>query len=188
MIPQPGTGRLYQPRHHMRVGHVSIDFLTSEMLEDVARVPGTAVFMAVSWTHVPPVLIHHLKLNHALHEQVILLSVKSRNVPIVPSEKTLEVKDLGEGVYPSHSLVRFYAIARYPPLTGALQGLFNRCASENTTYFLGHQTLLMEKHRTAMARWRKALFAFMSRNAWSAAGFFKLPTERVIEVGMHIEI
>ncbi|MGE3724243.1 MAG: potassium transporter Kup [Candidatus Sericytochromatia bacterium] len=188
LIPQPGTGRLYQPRHHMRVGHVSMDFLTSDMLEDVARVPGTAVFMAVSSTHVPPVLIHHLKLNHALHEQVILLSVKSRNVPIVPADQTLEVKDLGEGVYQVTAWYGFMQSPDIPLLLDNCPAFLLEVRRENTTYFLGHQTLLMEKHRTAMARWRKALFAFMSRNAWSAAGFFKLPTERVIEVGMHIEI
>jgi KUP system potassium uptake protein len=188
LIPQPGTGRLYQPRNHMRVGHVSIDFLSSDMLEDVARVTGTAVFMAVSSTHVPPVLIHHIKLNHALHEQVILISVKSRNVPLVPANETLEVKNLGDGMY---QVTAWYGFMQSPDIPQLLQNCKEfalPALPENTTYFLGHQTLLMEKHKTAMARWRKTLFAFMSRNAWSAAGFFRLPTERVIEVGMHIEI
>jgi KUP system potassium uptake protein len=202
IMPQPGSRQLYVPRKHMRVAHVPIEFLTHEMLEDVARVPGTAVFMAVSANHVPPVLLHHLKLNHSLHDQVILLSIKSRNVPMVPQEQMVELFDLGKGIYQVTGYYGFMQSPDIPHLLSLCQAFALPVVSENTTYFLGHQTLLLEAHKKpetpeqataqkkvkSMARWRKALFAFMSRNAWSAAGFFKLPPERVIEVGMHVEI
>lgn len=188
VIPQPGTQQLYLPREHLRVTHIPVDFLSEVLLEDVTRVPGTAVFMAVSSQHVPPVLLHHLKLNHALHEQVILLSVKYKNIPVVSAEQALEVTQLHNGFYQVTAWYGFMQSPDIPQLLASYQGFAQPVMAMNTTYFLGHQTLLLEKHKTGMARWRKALFVFMARNAWSAAGFFKLPPERVIEIGMHVEI
>ncbi|MEZ0372037.1 MAG: potassium transporter Kup [Candidatus Sericytochromatia bacterium] len=187
--PQPGTGALFLPKQHLQAADLPVEFLTHEMLEDVLRVPGTAVFMAVSAQRIPTVLMHHLKLNHSLHEQVILLSVRYRNVPFVPPEEALEVHDLGQKLYQA---TVWFGFMQTPEVPGALlgsSGVFHKpLRPETTTFFLGHQTLLIARHRDRMMRWRKALFVFMSRNATPATTYFCLPSERVIEIGMHIEL
>lgn len=186
--PQAGTGRLFLPKQHLPVANLSVHFLTSELMENVVRVPGTAVFMAVSAQHLPTVLVHHLKLNHMLHEQVILLSVQFRDQPFVAAEEQLEVTKLSAGVY---QVVAWYGFMQTPDVTALMareQGFELPVIPENTTYFLGHQTLMTRQAFGQMARWRKLLFAFMSRNANPATLYFRLPSERVIEIGMQIEL
>jgi KUP system potassium uptake protein len=159
------------------------------MLEDVIRVPGTAVFMAVSPGQIPTVLMHHLKLNHALHEQVILLSVGYRDIPYVPTTEALEIHNLGHDFY---QVTLWFGFMQTPDVPTALFSLNQRLhlplRQETTTFFLGHQTLLTDKHYAKMFKWRKSLFAFMARNATPATSYFKLPAERVIEIGMHVEL
>ncbi|MGV3522725.1 MAG: potassium transporter Kup [Candidatus Sericytochromatia bacterium] len=185
--PQPGTGHLFLPKQHLQAGNVPVDLLTQELLDDIVRVHGTAVFMAVSSDRVPTVLLHHLKLNHALHEQVVLLSVKSRNVPMVAPEEALEIRELGENFYQVNA---FYGFMQTPDVPALLQQTTFKLPVhlETVTFFLGHQTLIVRSLRSRMMRWQRALFAFMSRNATPATTYFKLPSERVIEIGMQIEL
>lgn len=191
--PQPGTGHLFLPKQHLQVANLPVEFLTHEMLEDITRVPGTALFMSVSPQRIPTILIHHLKLNHVLHEQVILLSVRYKNQPIVPPEETLEIHDLGQNLYQVTAWFGFMQTPDVPALlhqqTGLAASTFHKpVIAETMTYFLGHQTLLIRRQHARMMRWRKVLFAFMSRNATPATTYFCLPSERVIEIGMHIEL
>jgi len=130
----------------------------------------------------------HLKLNHALHEQIILLSVKSKNIQAVEPENALEVNKLGRGVFQVTASYGFMQSPDIPRRLTACPDFKAWLIPENTTYFIGHQTLLLEQNKSRMAKWRRALFVFMSRKAWSAAGFFNLPRERVIEIGMQVEI
>ncbi|MEZ0372036.1 MAG: potassium transporter Kup [Candidatus Sericytochromatia bacterium] len=187
--PQPGTGALFLPKQHLQAADLPVEFLTHEMLEDVLRVPGTAVFMAVSPKRIPTVLMHHLKLNHSLHEQVVLLSVRYRNVPFVGPEEALEVHALGQNFY---QVTTWFGFMQTPDVPGILfqkaQAFEKVLRAETTTFFLGHQTLLLSRHRGRLLRWRKSLFMFMSRNATPATTYFCLPSERVIEIGMHIEL
>lgn len=189
LYPQPGTGHLYLPKQHLQVADLPLEFLTHEMLEDIIRVPGTAVFMAVSPKRIPTVLMHHLKLNHALHEQVILLSVRYRNVPFVSAEECLEIHDLGQNLYQVTTWFGFMQTPDVPALLFQQGNQFNiPMIAPTTTFFLGHQTLQTDKHYAKMLHWRKVLFAFMSRNATPATSYFHLPSERVIEIGMYVEL
>ncbi len=151
------------------------------------RVPGTSVFMTSTADGVPPALLHNLKHNKVLHERVILLTVKIANVPQVPDERRLMIEDLGNGF---HRLILRFGFMQEPDVAAALATADlpgNRFVMMETSFFLSRQTLLPSS-RPGMAIWREKLFAWMMRNAESAMEFFRLPTNRVVELGSQVEI
>jgi KUP system potassium uptake protein len=150
------------------------------------RVPGTAVFMTTSLEGVPHALLHNLKHNKVLHERIILLTVRIEDVPFV-DEGDHVLTDLGNGFY---RLIVRYGFMQDVNVPVALQRLDN-CGGlfkmMDTSFFLARQTLLPSS-RPGMWVWREKLFAWMLRNAESAMEFFKLPTNRVVELGSQVEI
>jgi len=152
-----------------------------------ARVPGTAVFMTSSASGVPHALLHNLKHNKVLHERVILLTVRIEDVPYVIAEKRLEQKDYGSGFYRVVLRYGFMEEVDVPAALAQLKGCGPQCKMMDTSFFLARQTLLASS-RPGMAIWREKLFAWMLRNAESAMEFFKLPTNRVVELGSQVEI
>jgi KUP system potassium uptake protein len=150
------------------------------------RVPGTAVFMTSDVSGAPVVLLHHLKHNKSLHQTVILLSVQTLGVPDVPDARRVAFEPLGQGFY---RLVASYGFMQSPDVPAVLATLAGRgvpTAPMSTSYYLGHERLVLTGP-TRMPRWRKQLFAFMSRNARSATEFFHIPPNRVLELGAQIE-
>jgi KUP system potassium uptake protein len=161
-------------------------FLTSISRNPPARVKGTAVFMTSSPEGVPVVLLHHLKHNKMLHETVILLSVQTRGIPEVSRDHIVQFKPLGQGFY---RVVANYGFMQSPNIPDVLATVAAQGVSippMDTSYYLGRERLVLTGH-THMSRWRKALFAIMSRNARSATEFFQIPPNRVIELGAQIE-
>jgi KUP system potassium uptake protein len=160
-------------------------------LDDVAetkpvRVQGTAVFMASNPHGVPPVLLHHFKHNQSLHKQIILLTVLSLHIPEAPRDEQIAVERLGEGFY---RVTLKYGFMQHPNVPNALlqcKKLGLNILPSRTSYFLGRETLLPTGRRK-MARWRKGLFAFISRNARPATSYFGLPPDRVVELGIQID-
>jgi len=152
-----------------------------------ARVPGTAVFMTTSMTGVPHALLHNLKHNKVLHERVMLLTVRIDDIPFVAVEKRVETKDYGAGFFRVVLRYGFMEEINVPRALADLKGLGAQCKMMDTSFFLARQTLLPSA-RPGMAIWRERLFAWMLRNAESAMEFFKLPTNRVIELGSQVEI
>jgi KUP system potassium uptake protein len=152
-----------------------------------ARVAGTAVFMTSSPNGVPHALLHNLKHNKVLHERVILLTVRIEDVPYVPEEKRVETKDYGSGFYRLKLRYGFMEEVDVPDALAQLEGMGPQCKMMDTSFFLARQTLLPSA-RPGMAIWREKLFAWMLRNAESAMEFFKLPTNRVVELGSQVEI
>jgi KUP system potassium uptake protein len=152
-----------------------------------ARVPGTAVFMTSTSDGVPHALLHNLKHNKVLHERVILLTVKIPNVPYVDAEKRCQMEDLGQGF---HRLVLKFGFMEEPDVPAALSTI-TQCGPPikmmETSFFLARQTLLPSS-RPGMAIWREKLFAWMLNNSESAMEFFRLPTNRVVELGSQVEI
>jgi KUP system potassium uptake protein len=171
----------------LREGSLPISlFLDDVKRRQPPRVPGTAVFMTSDEHGAPVVLLHHLKHNKVLHDQVILLSVVTDDVPEVPAQDRVNVEPLGEGFY---RVVARYGFMQQPNVPS----IFPQCAPlgvklrpADTSYFLGREQLI-PTGRSKMARWRKKLFVFMSRNAQSATQFFGLPPNRVVELGAQIE-
>jgi len=152
-----------------------------------ARVPNTAVFLTSTADGVPPALLHNLKHNMVLHERNILLTVAIEDVPHIGEEKRLTISDEGEGFY---RIVLHYGFMDEVDVPAALAPLSN-CGREfnimKTSFFLSRQTLLTAT-RPGMARCREKLFAWMLRNAQTAMEFFKLPANRVVELGSQVEI
>ncbi len=150
------------------------------------RVKGTAVFMTSSADGVPVVLLHHLKHNKVLHDTVVLLSVHTRGVPDVPAEKGLTVEPLGLGFFRVVATFGFMQTPHIPDLLqrAAAQGV--PIPPMETSYYLGRERLVLTGS-AKMWRWRKRIFALMSRNARSATEFFHIPPNRVVELGAQIE-
>ncbi|MDF2494650.1 potassium transporter Kup [Sphingomonas sp.] len=171
----------------MREGAMPIKVFIGSAAGSATRVPGTAVFMTSTPEGVPHALLHNLKHNRVLHERVILLTVKVSDMPYVAEEARFEHKALGEGF---HRVILRYGFMESPDIPAALKS-FNDCDGEfrmmETSFFLSRQTLLPSA-RPGMAIWREKLFAWMLRNAESAMEFFRLPTNRVVELGSQIEI
>ena len=162
------------------------------LLEDIAanpplRVKGTAIFLSGRLGTAPLALLHNLKHNKILHQRVVFLTVVSHDIPYVEEEKRIAVELLREGFY---QVVGHYGFMEERDLPSLLK----RCAEfglelkpEHNTYFLSKETLIASPAK-GMAIWREVLFVVMSRNAVSAASFFKLPPNRVVELGMQVEL
>jgi KUP system potassium uptake protein len=159
---------------------------TVETIQPV-RVPGTAVFMTAQPTGTPPALAHNLRYNKVLHEHVIVLTVATAQVPHVPPAQRITVQPLGQSLFN----VRIqYGFMEDPNVPEALrqareQGL--HIDLDDTTYFLGRETIIVTA-RQGMAVWREKLFVLMARNAVRATAFFRLPPERVVELGVQVEM
>ena len=154
----------------------------------VHRVRGTAVFLSTSTDSVPSALLHNLKHNQVLHERVLILNVKVENVPHVPPAKRLEVHGASEDFY---KVILHYGFTDQVDVPADLVqiescgGGFNMMS---TSFFLGRQKLIATRGVPGMALWREKLFAWMMKSSESAMEFFKLPTNRVIELGSQLRI
>jgi KUP system potassium uptake protein len=153
-----------------------------------ARVPGTAVFLTSNPEEAPPVLTHHVRHNKALHRKVVLLTAVTERVPRVEPADRLEVKELEAGFY--RVIVRsgfmqdvpIPALLRYAVRTGALS-----VDLKDLTYYLGRENILATEEGR-MGRFAERLFGFMLRNATSASAYFSLPPDRVVELGIQIDL
>ena len=171
----------------MREGAMPIKIFIQSAATSATRVPGTAVFMTSSPEGVPHALLHNLKHNKVLHERIILLTIKIADVPYVSEGHRCMIEDLGAGF---HRMVLRYGFIEEPDVPVALANV-HRCGADfrmiDTSFFLSRQTLLPSE-RPGMMLWREKLFAWMLRNAESAMEFFRLPTNRVVELGSQLEI
>jgi KUP system potassium uptake protein len=171
----------------MNEASLPMEIFIKSAATSAARVPGTAVFMTSTANGVPHALLHNLKHNKVLHERVILLTVQIRDVPYVDADKRSDLRDYGSGFYRLVIRFGFMEEVDVPAMLRTVQGLGAECKMMDTSFFLARQTLLASS-RPGMAIWREKLFAWMLRNAESAMEFFKLPTNRVVELGSQVEI
>ncbi|MEJ5095618.1 MULTISPECIES: potassium transporter Kup [Sphingomonas] len=171
----------------LREAAMPIKVFIQSAASSASRVPGTAVFMTSTPDGVPHALLHNLKHNKVLHERVVLLTVKITDEPFVAEENRVKADDLGQGF---HRLILRYGFMQDADVPAALRqvkvagGDFRMM---ETSFFLARQTLLPSS-RPGMMIWREKLFAWMLRNAESAMEFFRLPTNRVVELGSQVEI
>jgi KUP system potassium uptake protein len=162
------------------------DFIRGVAEHPPARVPGTAVFMTAQPRGTPPALAHNLRYNKVLHEHVVTLMVATEPVPYVGEDRQVAVRALGHGVY---DVVVRYGFMQDPNIPDALALARERGLQldDDVTYFLGRETLIVTG-AVGMATWRERLFVLMARNAVRATAFFRLPPERVVELGVQVEI
>jgi KUP system potassium uptake protein len=165
-----------------------VDAFLADLAESpLARVNGTAVFMTSSSSGTPPVLLHHVRHNQALHAQVILLSITSEDVPTVRKTARVELEPLGQGFF---RLTAHYGFMQTPNVIEVLRAaekLGLHTSPKDTSFYLGREKLVITRN-PGLFFLRKLLFVFLSRNARSATDFFAIPPERVVEMGMQIEL
>ena len=151
------------------------------------RVPGTAVFMTAQPRGTPPALAHNLRHNKVMHEHVVILTVSTAPVPHVAPDEQLTCDALGQGVFTMRAVYGFMEDPNIPDALRSAQHRGLEIDADDVTYFLGRETILVT-HRRGMAMWREKLFVLMTRNAVRATAFFRLPPERVVELGVQVEI
>ncbi|MDP4872473.1 MAG: potassium transporter Kup [Sphingorhabdus sp.] len=174
-------------RERMAESSMPMEIFIKSAANSATRVPGTAIFMASAASGVPSALLHNIKHNRILHERVIVLTVQIEDVSFVRSGERIVCKDLGEGFYRVKMRFGFLEETNVP----ATLDLVDLCGPKfdmmNTSFFLSRQTLIASKI-PGMAIWREKVFAWMLRNAANAMEFFKLPSNRVVELGSQVEI
>ena len=177
-------------REEVRKEGIQLDsFLPGLMLAPPVRVPGTAVFLTADPSVVPHALMHNLKHNKVLHEHNVFLTVETLNIPYAPKDKRLKIESIGGDDF-YRVLVR-YGFMETPDIPLALMRSCDQCDLSfnpmDTTYFASRETIVAGRHR-GMPIWRDKLFAFMHRNAAPATGFFRIPGNRLVELGAQVEI
>jgi KUP system potassium uptake protein len=163
------------------------EFVANIRPESPARVAGTAIFMARDAQATPAALLHNLKHNKVLHEHVVLLTVATEEIPQVPKEDRVELEDMGKGFY---KVIAHYGFMQFPGVPDVLDSLRAKGLDLDlmrTSFFLSRETLIPSK-RPGMALWREKLFAVMSRNALRPTDFFRIPVNRVVELGMQVKL
>ena len=174
-------------RQNMAEGAIPIEVFTKSAHNSAARVSGTAIFMASTASGVPSALLHNIKHNKVLHERVVVLTVAIQDVPYVEEAERFEIKDLGQGFYRMTMRFGFLEETDVPANLSRATMCGEPFEMMKTSFFLSRQTLIASS-KPGMAIWREKLFSWMLRNAASAMEFFRLPTNRVVELGSQIEI
>lgn len=175
-------------RHNVESAAVSMkDFISDVKTFKPTRVPGTAVFLAGNPTGTPRTLLHNFKHNKVIHNTVVCLTVTTEEVPRVEESKRIDVSDLGNGFFWITARYGFSETPDVPQLLLSAKSFGINCDMMQTTFFLGRETLIPSQNGK-MPQWRKGVFAFLSRNACDASKFFHIPPNRVIEIGIQIEL
>jgi len=162
-------------------------FMGSVTASPPTRVPGTAVFMTAQPRGTPPALAHNLRYNKILHEHVIVLTVTTAQRPHVGDEDQFEITRLGHGVYNVRVQYGFMQDPNVPETVARVRNKGVAVDVDDLVYFLGRETIIVTR-RPGMAVWREKLFVLMARNAVRATAYFRLPPERVVELGVQVEM
>ena len=174
--------------YRLQQGMLSLnDFVADVRANGIHRVPGIAVFLNSDSRSTPTALLHNIKHNRVLHEANIMVTVVTEEVPYVNEKDRMEFEDLGSGFY---RVVLHYGFLEDPDVPRALRRLRSRGLEIDpaaATYIVSHNTLARATD-PAMPAWRQKLFVFLSRNASRPTEFFHIPPNRVIELGMQVEI
>jgi KUP system potassium uptake protein len=167
-------------------GRVQLRRYLNRMIdEEPIRVPGTAVFLTSSQDTVPPALLTNVEHNHIVHEQVVLLTVQTAPMPKVPPMQRLTVTRYRLGFV---GIVARYGYQDDPDVPAALQLAAEQGLDidlEHTSYYVNHVSLI-PTGEAAMPRWRAKLFAVLHQNSTPAARYFRIPPDRVLEVGVYV--
>lgn len=181
------TGRKLM-RESLAESAMPMAVFTKSAASSAHRVRGTAVFLSASPEGIPAALLHNLKHNQVLHDRVLILTVAVEDVPYLQADQRSEVHDAGAGFY---RVILHYGFMEEVDVPRELAGLDTLGAPFNlmtTSFFLSRQKLIASKGHPGMALWRERLFAGMMKSSESAMEFFKLPTNRVVELGSQMQI
>ncbi|MBU3991889.1 MAG: potassium transporter Kup [Alphaproteobacteria bacterium] len=174
-------------RENMAEGTIPFEVFAKSAHSSAARVAGTAVFMSSSAAGVPSALLHNIKHNKVLHERVVVLTIAIQDVPYVDADDRYTVRQFGGGFYKLALKFGFLEETDVPAALAKVDLCGEPFDMMKTSFFLSRQTLIPSA-KPGMALWREKLFAWMLRNAASAMEFFRLPSNRVVELGSQVEI
>jgi KUP system potassium uptake protein len=166
---------------------VPLDVVMRAIGPNVSRARGTAIFLTAATDGVPPALLHNLKHNQTVHQRVVLATVMTAETPYVPDSDRVTMTELGDGF---HRLIIRYGFMQTPDVPAALalcKAFGHEFNMMSTSFFLSRETYVPSLN-PGMAHWRERLFTFMTLNATRATIFFKIPTDRVVELGTQLEI
>ena len=180
-LVERARGRLRQPEE---------DLIETAVSKCHARLPGTAVFLASAANGVPLALTQFVKLNHVLHQRVVLVTVVIEESPRIADDDKTEVIEIIEGIT---RVILHYGFMQYPTIYDGLrlacdQGKLPGIDLTDITYYIGRETIIPSEEVAGMWVWRETVFAFLQRNAERTAAFFGVPTGQVVEFGTEIEI
>lgn len=162
----------------------------AQVLEEgpIARTQGSAVFMSSDSLHVPAVLRHHIAHNQALQKTVILLHIDIEEIPHVSAAQRLDIRELDEAIYHIRARYGFMQAVNVPVALRLCETQGLTIDLDNTTYYLGRETLILAEDKPGLSPWREKLFSFLSRNAYRATAFYNIPADRVVELGIQVEL
>jgi KUP system potassium uptake protein len=174
-------------QERIRAESMPLDLFLERADKTPLRVAGTAVFLSPRGDVVPGALLHNLKHNKVLHERVVLAHVLVENVPIVPANRRLEVTKLGKGFFNIFIHHGFFETPDVPNALEAARPFGLAIDVPNTTFFLGHETLV-PSDPPVLGKWRTWLYMRLASAALSPARFYRLPPNRVVEMGAQVTI
>ncbi len=181
-------GRELVVREIKQSGLALAPFIVNIAQHPPLRVPGTAIFLTGNQHSVPHAMLHNLKHNKVLHERNLLLTVEMLETPLADPGERIHITPLGNDFF---GLELRFGFAEDPNIPLALSQCGRQGVSfdmMDTTFFLSRENIVSDKRRPGMVLWRDRLFAFMARNAMPATAFFKIPGNRLIELGAQVEI
>ncbi|HVO03755.1 MAG TPA: potassium transporter Kup [Candidatus Cybelea sp.] len=181
------SGRALLVRRQGQSALTEDEFLAALSERHLSRVPGTALFLTGDPQRVPFSLLHNMRHNQVLHQRVILTSILTEEVPVVPEVERVTVKDLGRGFY---RLICRFGFYETPDISVALRGAKRfglDLDPQRISFFLGRERIVAHA-RSQMSAWRRWLFILLSHNETSASDYFRLPAGRIIELGARVEI
>ena len=164
------------------------EFLADLKRRNVPRVPGTAVFLTRAAAGVPPVLLWHVQHNRALHERVVVLRVLTASRPRVQWPELLTVAEEGDHFW---RVTAHFGFMQRPDVPRLLEESRQRGCGldlDDVTYYVGHENILHSRHHAVLPHWQERVFAAMMRNSSHVTDYFRLPTERVVEIGRQVSI
>jgi KUP system potassium uptake protein len=174
-----------------RLGEICIPldaFLSELKTQNIRRVPGTAVYMSGNRFGTPLALLHNLKHNKVLHEEVVLLTVRTEEVPYLANPKDrVALENLHEGFWRARIHFGFMEKPNVPVALDRVKQAGLRFDPMRTTYFIGRETILATR-KLGLSSWRGSIFAWMTRNAGDVTSYFCLPPNGVVELGARVEV
>jgi len=175
-------------RHKVNDGAMPMKmFVESMALSDTPRVAGTGIFMTTNPSGVPNALLHNLKHNRILHGRVIILSIVIEDIPRVPKEDYVWIENLGHGFYTITAHYGFKETPNIPAMLGDCRLQSMSFDMMETSFFVNRETLIATPGG-GMALWREHLFVWMTHLAAKASDYFRIPSNRVVELGTQVEI
>jgi KUP system potassium uptake protein len=182
------TGRRLVAERLVARGLPLSEFLGAIEADPPLRVAGTSVFLTAQPRGLtPPALAHNVRFNKALHEDVVVLTVTTATVPQLTDDERATVEIIGPRLYGLRIRYGFMEDPDVPRALAAARERGLRVGLDDVTYFLGRETIIVTGQQ-GMATWREKLFVVMARNALRATAYFRLPTERVVELGVQVEM